>query len=111
MSVQDRIKRYREKGGGADLVRVEVLVPASARAEILAQASLLRAEHRRKCAQLQSRIDEAVHHYGVKILDNIDLSRLSTVSEQAQVLGKALMARGDAKAFILGRQLVSAAEL
>lgn len=42
-------------------------------------------------------------------MDNLDLSRLADVNERARVLGKALIARGDAKAFVVGRQLVGAA--
>lgn len=109
MSVQDRIRRYRQSGGAADLVRVEVLVPASARAELLAHAETLRKQHREHRDRLQRRIDEAVERYGVRVMDNLDLSRLSDVNQRARVLGKALMARGDARAFAAGRQLVDAA--
>ncbi len=42
-------------------------------------------------------------------MDNLDLSRLSDVNQRARVLGKALMARGDARAFAAGRLLVDAA--
>lgn len=46
MSVQERIRRYRTTGAAADLARVEVLVPAVARDEVLALARRLRREHR-----------------------------------------------------------------
>jgi hypothetical protein len=45
-AARQRVARYRSEGGAAGLARVEVLVPPSARAEILAVASRLRAEHR-----------------------------------------------------------------
>jgi hypothetical protein len=109
MSVQERIERYRKSGGASDLVRVEVLVPASGRDELLAHAARLRNDHRAERQKLQQRIDEAVARYGVRVLDNIDLSRLSSVSEKARVVGKALIERGDAQAFVIGRQLLSAA--
>ena len=109
MSVQDRIKRYRQSGGAADLVRVEVLVPAGARAELLAHAEAMRQQHRKRRDDLQQRIDQAVERYGVRVMDNLDLSRLVDVNERARVLGKALMARGDSRAFVIGRQLVDAA--
>lgn len=109
MSVQDRIRRYRKSGAGADLVRVEVLVPADSREEILAQAASMRSNYRVRRDRLQESIDQAVSRYGVRVLDNIDLSRLQNVDEKARVLGKALMARGDATAFIAGRKLLSAA--
>jgi hypothetical protein len=44
-AAHQRVKKYRSEGGAADLARVEVLVPPSAREEILAVASRLRAEH------------------------------------------------------------------
>ncbi|GLQ54975.1 hypothetical protein [Devosia nitrariae] len=109
MSVQDRVQRYRRSGGASDLVRVEVLVPAANRAEILAHAAQFRRDHRKRKEQLQKRIDQAIERYGVRIIDNVDLSRLSNVSEKARVVGKALMERGDARAFVLGRQLLAAA--
>lgn len=109
MSVQDRIRRYRQFGGAADLVRVEVLVPAGARAELLAHAEALRKRHRDQRDRLQHRIDEAIERYGVRVMDNLDLSRLADVNQRARVVGKALMARGDAAAFVVGRQLVDAA--
>lgn len=46
MGVQERIHRYRTTGAGADLARVEVLVPMAARGDILALARRLRREHR-----------------------------------------------------------------
>ncbi len=46
MGVQERIHRYRTTGAGADLARVEVLVPVAARGDILALARRLRREHR-----------------------------------------------------------------
>ncbi|KFL29488.1 hypothetical protein JP75_20675 [Devosia riboflavina] len=106
MSIQDRIKRYRSAGGAADLVRVEVLVPASGREEILSYAAAMRRSHRHRRDLIQQSIDEVVIRYGVRVLDNIDLSRLGNVEEKARVLAKALMARGDAKAFIAGRKLL-----
>lgn len=46
MGIHERIHRYRTTGGGGDLTRVEVLVPAAARDEVLALARRLRREHR-----------------------------------------------------------------
>ena len=47
MGVRERIRRYRTTGAGAGLARVEVLVPAAARDEVLALARRLRREFRR----------------------------------------------------------------
>jgi hypothetical protein len=70
-----RMKKYRSKSGAADLARVEVLVPPSARKEILAMASRLRAEHRGN-KELRSLYDNALPLYRTRILDNVDLDRL-----------------------------------
>jgi hypothetical protein len=106
MSVQDRIKRYRSAGGAADLVRVEVLVPPGSRDEILSQAAAMRSSYRQRRARLEESIEVAVMRYGVRVLDNIDLSRLASVEEKARVLAQALMARGDVRAFAAGRKLL-----
>lgn len=106
MSVQDRIKKYRSVGGAADLVRVEVLVPAGSRDAILSQAAAMRSRHRQRQARLEAGIEAAVRRYGVRVLDNVDLSRLGSVEEKARVLATALMARGDVSAFVAGRKLL-----
>ncbi|WP_217609252.1 hypothetical protein, partial [Bacillus sp. GbtcB10] len=71
MAIQDRIRRYRESGGAADLVRVEVLVPADRRADILSQAAAMRNDHRRRKERLQRTVDQAHSLYRLRILDNI----------------------------------------
>ena len=106
MTAQDRIRRYREKGGAADLVRVEVLVPAARRAEILDQAAAMRDEHRQKKDRLQQLLDQALDGYRLRILDNIDLERLPRIEEKLRVVANALMERGDARAFAIGRRLL-----
>src|ERR1700681_3514050 len=67
-----RAKKYRSEGGAADLARVQVLVPPSAREEILAVASRLRAEHRGN-KELRALYDYELASYRVRILDNVDL--------------------------------------
>jgi hypothetical protein len=110
MSVRDRIQRYRETGGAADLVRVEVLVPASCRDDIVAKAAEMRESYRQRKAQLQQQMDLALKLYGVRILDNIDLGRLDDLSKRARVIAKALIERGDARAFAMGRRLLADVE-
>jgi hypothetical protein len=46
IAARKRVQKYRSVGGAADLERVEVLVPPSARKEILEIAAWFRAEHR-----------------------------------------------------------------
>jgi hypothetical protein len=100
-----RVKRYRSEGGAADLVRVEVLIPPSAREEILALASRLRAEHRGN-KELRALYDKALALYRTRILDNVDLDRLPDLRSRAAVVARAMIDRGDARAFALGRQLL-----
>jgi hypothetical protein len=100
-----RVRKYRSEGGAADLVRVEVLVPPSARNEILAIASRLRAEHR-GYKELRSLYDNALKLYRARILDNVDLDRLPDLRSRAAVVARAMIDRGDARAFALGRQIL-----
>jgi hypothetical protein len=100
-----RIKKYRSEGGAADLARVEVLVPPSAREEILAVASRLRAEHRGN-KELRALYDNALASYRTRILDNVDLDRLPDLRSRAAVVARALIDRGDARAFAIGRQML-----
>lgn len=104
-TANQRVKRYRSEGGAADLARVEVLVPLSARKEILAVASRLRAEHRAN-KELRTLYDQALASYRVRILDNIDLDRLPDFRSRAAVVARAMIDRGDARAFAMGRQML-----
>jgi hypothetical protein len=100
-----RVKKYRTEGGAADLVRVEVLIPPEARQEVLAIASRLRARHRRE-KQLSSLFEKALVSYGPRILDNVDLDRLPDLRSRAAVAARAMIDRGDARAFAVGRQML-----
>jgi hypothetical protein len=109
VSVRKRVEKYRRSGGAADLVRVEVLVPSSARDDVLRLAERLRENHRND-KDLQIMFDRALSLYGVRILDNVDLDRLPNLRARASVIAKAMIERGDARAFVLGRELLSHAE-
>ena len=65
MSVRQRIEKYRSSGGAADLVKVEVLVPPSAREDVLRLAARLRFEHR-ETRELRKLCDRALSLYGVR---------------------------------------------
>ena len=107
MAARERIKRYRESGGAHDLVRVEVLVPKASRHEILRAASGLRAAHRAKKERLADFIMTATELYGLRISDNIDLEKLTDLPQKARVVANALMERGDARAYAMGRKIVA----
>ena len=102
---RQRIKKYRSEGGAANLARVEVLVPPSARKEILTVASRLRAEHRAS-KELRALYDKALALYRARILDSVDLDRLPDLRSRAAVIARAMIDRGDARAFAMGRQML-----
>jgi hypothetical protein len=104
-SARKRIEKYRRHGGAADLARVEVLVPPAAREQILAMASGLRAEHRNN-KEIRSLYDTALRLYRTRILDNVDLDRLPDLRSRAAVVARAMIDRGDARAFAIGRQML-----
>ena len=110
MSARSRVKKYRREGAAADLRRVEVLVAPRDRAAVLAFARQLRERHRIEKQELESLIAKALADYGVRIQDNVDLSRLSNAHSRAKVVATALMERGDARAFALGRQMIDRLE-
>jgi hypothetical protein len=76
---------------------------------VLRLAERLRADHRSD-KDLQVLFDQALSLYRVRILDNVDLDRLPNLRARASVIAKAMMERGDARAFALGRELLSRAE-
>jgi hypothetical protein len=108
MTVRQRIEKYRSSGGAADLVRVEVLVPPSARDDVLRLAAKFRSEHRDN-KELGGLCDRALSLYGARVLDNVDLDRLAGMRARAGVIARALMERGDARAFVLGREILAQA--
>lgn len=105
MAARERVRKYRSEGGAADLVRVEVLVPPEDREEILEIASRLRTRHRSE-KQLRALFDKALRSYGPRILDNVDLDRLPDLRSRAAVAACAIIDRGDARAFAVGRQML-----
>ena len=105
VAARQRVKKYRSEGGAADLARVEVLVPPDDRKEILKIASRLRTQHRRN-KELRLLFEKALRSYGARILDNVDLDRLPDLRSRAAVAARAMIERGDARAFALGRQML-----
>jgi hypothetical protein len=104
-SARQRVAKYRVEGGGADLVRVEVLIPPSARDEVLAMAAELRSKHR-TAKELRSLYDSALKSYRTRILDNVDLDRLPDFPSRVAVVARAMMDRGDARAFAMAREML-----
>ncbi|CAH0343115.1 hypothetical protein [Rhizobium sp. CECT 9324] len=107
MAVNERVKKYREIGGAADLVRVEVLVPKARRDEIVKAAAELRSAHRAEKRRLVDFIQKASELYGLRVFDNIDIEKLSELPPKARIVANALMERGDARAYSMGRKMIS----
>jgi hypothetical protein len=53
---------------------------------------------------------DALRLYGTRILDNVDLDRLPDLRSRAAVAARAMMERGDARAFVLGRRMLDRAK-
>jgi hypothetical protein len=108
MSVRKRIEKYHNSGGAADLVKVEVLVPPAGRDDVLRLAARLRSDYRDD-KELRGLCERALSLYRARILDNVDLDRLPSLRARAGVIARALMERGDARAFVLGREILTRA--
>jgi hypothetical protein len=109
MGVRERIKKYRQTGGAADLARVEVLVPEDCRDQILALASDMRSAHRLRNDLLRRHLDLALERYGARIADNIDLDRINGLPAKSRIVANALIERGDARAYAFGRRMLAEA--
>ncbi|HEY1942237.1 MAG TPA: hypothetical protein VGH40_08950 [Roseiarcus sp.] len=57
--------------------------------------------------ELEAKCERALSLYGARVLDNVDLSQLDSIAARAFVIGRALMERGDLRAFVLGRDILS----
>lgn len=108
-TARQRVEKYRSQGAAADLARVEVLIPPADRDSLLSFASQLRDRHRRHKA-LQSLYDDAFRLYRTRILDNVDVDRLPDFRSRAAVVARALIERGDARAFAMGRKMLDHAD-
>ena len=50
--------------------------------------------------------EKALQLYRTRILDSVDLDRLPDLKARAAVVARALIDRGDARAFAMGRQIL-----
>jgi len=60
---------------------------------------------------LQLLCQSAIDHYGLRLLDNIDLTAVPELRRRAPIIANALMERGDARAFKLAREIQSLLEV
>jgi hypothetical protein len=56
--------------------------------------------------ELVGMLDDALRLYGTRILDNVDLDRLPDLRSRVGVAARAMMERGDARAFVMGRRML-----
>ncbi|WP_244514767.1 hypothetical protein [Ensifer sp. LCM 4579] len=102
MSVKERIKRYWETGGAADLVRVEVLVPRARREEIVNIAAEFRSKHRAKKDRLAEFIRIATERYVPRVFDNIDIDKLNDLPQKARVIMASIAGNRSDSSYIAG---------
>lgn len=95
-----------ETGGASDLVRVEVLVPKARKKEVVTAAAKLRYTHRAEKSRIVHFIQNAAELHGPRIFDNIDIDKLSDLSQKARVVANAVMERGNARAYSMGRKMI-----
>ena len=69
----------------------------------------MRNEHRNR-RELKALLEKALRLCGPRILDNVDLDRLPDLRSRAAVAARAMIDRGDARAFALGRQMLVRAD-
>ena len=107
-SVRERVAQSRERRRRAGLKRVEVFVPTDKVDLVKAYVAQLRegsdSETREKVRQL---LVKAYRNYHAQYLDNIKVDPDKADFADAAIVAAALMHRGNAEAYKLGRQIRS----
>jgi hypothetical protein len=108
--VRERVSRLRERYRQAGLVRVEVLVPKDKVNAVKAYAAQLReGSQSDRLGKIRKLLAKAYQKHRASCLDNIDVNPASADFGDAAVVAAALMNRGNAEAFKLGREIHSLA--
>lgn len=87
----------------------EVRVPPAERDDPVPEPGAIDASRGQDDERLEAMCQEAIRRYGVRVLDNIDPSRLPDVRQRARVIARALMEKGGLSGFRFGRQLLKVA--
>ncbi len=104
--VSQRVGRLRERRRQAGLMRVEVLIPEGKADALRAYAAELREGSRsERVAEVRKLVAKAYRKYHASCLDNIAIDPETASLADAAVVAAALMYRGNAEAFKLGRQI------
>ena len=106
VSMKERVQQLRERRRRAGLKRVEVFVPEDKVDLVKAYVAQLRegsdSESRMKVRQL---LAKAYRNFHASCLDNIQIDPATADFADAAVVAAALMHRGNAEAYKLGRQI------
>ena len=105
-SVNERVKRSRERRRRAGLKRVEVFVPVDQVDKLKAYAAQLREGSESEAVrEARMLIAKAYRQHRAKCLDNIAIDPETAGLADAAVIAAALMHRGNSEAYVLGRML------
>ncbi len=106
LSVRERVHLSRERRRQAGLQRVEVLVPADKIDLLRAYAAQLReGTQSEKLLVLRQLVAKAYQNFHASCLDNITIDPANADFSDAAIVAAALMHRGQAEAYKLGRQI------
>ncbi len=105
-SANERVYRSRERRRQAGLKRVEVFVPADRVDSLKAYAAQLREGSESEAVkEARKLIAKAYRKFRARCLDNIDVDPEKAGLSDAAVIAAALMHRGNAEAYSLGKRL------
>lgn len=106
MDVNERVHRSRERRLHAGLKRVEVFVPEDKLDLLKAYAVQLREGSQSEARQkLRHLVEKAYQKFRASCLDNIDVDPASADFADGAVVAAALMYRGNAEAYKLGKEI------
>lgn len=110
-SVNERVHRSRERRRQAGLKRVEVFVPVDKVDMVKAYAAQLReGSESEALREVRKLVAKAYRKFHARCLDNISVNPDKANFADAAIVAAALMHRGNAEAYTLGRQIRSLAE-
>lgn len=105
-AVSERVSKLRHRRNMAGLIRVEVMVPKDHADSLRAYAAQLRhGSGSERLDAIRKLIAKAYDRYRAQYLDNIDIRPDHADFADAAIIAAALMHRGNAEAFKLGRQI------
>ena len=111
LRARERLNQYRERNRRVGLKRIEVLVPEDKADLVKAYAVQLReGAQSARMKKVRELIAKAYKQYYARCLDNISVDPERADFGDAAIVAAALMHRGNADAYKLGRQIRSLAK-